>query len=153
MNCPNVVRFYGTIETNKKMLCIVTEYCPRGSLYSILNNPAIEIGWNRVLKFAIDMVTGLEYLHSLEQPVLHRNLKSSNLMVTQSWRIKLADFSISRLRVETNLDTLKKSKSISMFHVCLVLHLSSRGSCMDSSGIGGRNLHHKVKNPFCKQPF
>lgn len=86
------------------------ELCPRGSVYHILNDPNVELGWNKILRFSIDFLTGLEYLHTQDPVILHRDLKSSNLLVTYTWRVKLSDFSVSRLKTSNNLETLGKGK-------------------------------------------
>lgn len=63
-----------------------------------------EISWARKLNFALDTGRGMAYLHKLN--VIHRDLKSHNLLVSASWRVKIADFGTSRL-----VDALHQQKS------------------------------------------
>ena len=49
-------------------------------------------------RMAEDCVLGMAYLHSLSPPVLHRDLKTLNLLVDENWRVKIADFGLSRIK-------------------------------------------------------
>ncbi|BDA45207.1 probable serine/threonine-protein kinase SIS8 at C-terminar half [Coccomyxa sp. Obi] len=97
---PNIVMFLGACSSPP---CMVTEFCARGSLLDILSrareNPAAaaELGWNRRLNMALEAAKGMLYLHSRAEPVLHRDLKSANLLVDKHWRVKVADFNLSRV--------------------------------------------------------
>ncbi|EKX47066.1 hypothetical protein GUITHDRAFT_106982 [Guillardia theta CCMP2712] len=53
-----------------------------------------------ILSMALQAAKGMLYLHSLRPPVLHRDLKSPNLLVQSDFSIKIADFGLSRFRVE-----------------------------------------------------
>ena len=58
---------------------------------------AAELGWNRRLNMALEAAKGMLYLHSRADAVLHRDLKSANLLVDKHWRVKVADFNLSRV--------------------------------------------------------
>ncbi len=100
MRHPNVILFMGICP---EPFCIVTEYCSRGSLYDLLrsarNDPALarELSWPRRLSLAMDAAKGMLYLHSHKPRVIHRDLKSPNLLVDGQWRAKVTDFNLSRL--------------------------------------------------------
>ncbi|XP_057795485.1 serine/threonine-protein kinase STY8-like [Salvia miltiorrhiza] len=91
----NVVRFIGAC-TKLPHLCIVTEYMPRGSLYEYLhkNHPALKLP--QLLKFAMDVCKGMEYLH--QKNVIHRDLKTANLLMDTSNVVKVADFGVARFQ-------------------------------------------------------
>ncbi|KAL1543711.1 non-specific serine/threonine protein kinase [Salvia divinorum] len=91
----NVVRFIGAC-TKLPHLYIVTEYMPGGSLYEYLhkNHPAIKLP--QLLKFAIDICKGMEYLH--QKNVIHRDLKAANLLMDTSNVVKVADFGVARFQ-------------------------------------------------------
>ncbi|CAL8469015.1 g8556 [Coccomyxa elongata] len=97
---PNIVMFLGACSSPP---CMITEFCARGSLLDILSrardNPAAaaELGWPRRLNMALEAAKGMLYLHSRAEPVLHRDLKSANLLVDKHWRVKVADFNLSRV--------------------------------------------------------
>ncbi len=67
----------------KPNLCLVTEFVKQGSLKDILLNPTIKLPWEHKLKLLHSAALGIHYLHSLHPVVIHRDLKSSNLLVPQ----------------------------------------------------------------------
>ncbi|KAI3468785.1 hypothetical protein Pfo_025448 [Paulownia fortunei] len=99
---PNVLLFMGAVCTEEK-LAMVTEYLTRGSLFKTLhrNNQSLDI--KRRLRMAIDVARGMNYLHHRKPPIVHRDLKSSNLLVDKSWTVKVGDFGLSKLKYATFL--------------------------------------------------
>ena len=96
---PNIVMFMGAC-TKFPNLAIVLEYCPNKSLWSLLQNKNIILHWEDRRRLAIDMAKGMNYLHSFAVPVLHRDLKSLNILIDDSYRPKIADFGWTRLKAE-----------------------------------------------------
>ena len=100
MRHPNVILFMGLCPEPP---CIVTEYCSRGSLYDLLQAArqdealAQQLSWSKRLGLALDAAKGMLYLHSHKPPIIHRDLKSPNLLVDFHWRAKVTDFNLSRL--------------------------------------------------------
>ncbi|PQP96580.1 hypothetical protein Pyn_37223 [Prunus yedoensis var. nudiflora] len=99
---PNVLLFMGAICSQER-LAIVTEYLPRGSLFKQLhkNNQTLDI--RRRLMMALDVARGMNYLHHRNPPIVHRDLKSSNLLVDKNWTVKVGDFDLSKLKNATFL--------------------------------------------------
>lgn len=93
MRHPNVVLYLGLCLEPP---CVVTEYCARGSLSDVLKqanrmpNFAQQLDWSRRLTMALDAAKGMHYLHRSDPPVIHRDLKSPNLLVDRHWRVKVA---------------------------------------------------------------
>lgn len=88
---PNIVMFLGAC-TKPPNLAIVLEYCGRGSLWSTIQNLDVQLSWEDRRRFALDTAKGVHYLHSCHPPIIHRDLKSLNLLLDDSYRVKLADF-------------------------------------------------------------
>ncbi|GAB4850794.1 hypothetical protein Ancab_030094 [Ancistrocladus abbreviatus] len=101
---PNILLFMGAV-TSPQHLCIVTEFLPRGSLFRLLQRNTSKLDWRRRIHMAIDIARGMNYLHHCSPPIIHRDLKSSNLLVDKNWTVKVADFGLSRIKHETYLTT------------------------------------------------
>ncbi|XP_028760145.1 probable serine/threonine-protein kinase DDB_G0282963 isoform X1 [Neltuma alba] len=101
---PNVLLFMGAV-TSPQRLCIVTEFLPRGSLFRLLQRNTAKLDWRRRVHMALDIARGVNYLHHCSPPIIHRDLKSSNLLVDKNWTVKVGDFGLSRLKHETYLTT------------------------------------------------
>ncbi|XP_010254566.1 PREDICTED: serine/threonine-protein kinase CTR1-like [Nelumbo nucifera] len=99
---PNVVLFMGAV-TKRPHLSIVTEYLPRGSLYRLIHRAAAGeiLDKKRRLRMALDVAKGINYLHRLNPPIVHWDLKSPNLLVDKNWTVKVCDFGLSRFKANT----------------------------------------------------
>ena len=92
---------------------MVLELIDRGSLHSYLKEHP-NIAWDAKYIFALDTARGMAYVHGLRR--IHRDLKSPNLLVTSSLRIKVADFGTSAFAKNLNvsgvsIEALPKSLS------------------------------------------
>ncbi|MCD7447593.1 hypothetical protein HAX54_032211 [Datura stramonium] len=99
---PNVLLFMGAVSSQEK-LAIVTEYLPRGSLFKALHRNNQPLDMKRRLRMALDVARGMSYLHRRNPSIVHRDLKSSNLLVDKSWTVKVGDFGLSTLKHATFL--------------------------------------------------
>ncbi|GMJ10268.1 calcium/calmodulin-regulated receptor-like kinase 1 [Hibiscus trionum] len=93
----NLVNLVGyCAEKGQHMLVYV--YMSKGSLASHLYSENHEpLSWNLRVHIALDVARGLEYLHDgAAPPVIHRDIKSSNILLDQSMRARVADFGLSR---------------------------------------------------------
>jgi Protein tyrosine and serine/threonine kinase/Regulator of chromosome condensation (RCC1) repeat len=97
---PNIVLFMGACTVSPK-LCIILEYCGNGSLWDILRNHSTPLPWYLRCKIALDIARGVNYLHSFPVPVLHRDLKSLNILLDDAMNAKLSDFGWARFKAET----------------------------------------------------
>ncbi|RQM27427.1 hypothetical protein B5M09_009800 [Aphanomyces astaci] len=78
----------------------IVQFLDRGDLYSVLKNPRIQLSWKQpLLSMAIDISRGMAYLHSMDPPIIHRDLKSMNILVSSSFGAKISDFGLSREKV------------------------------------------------------
>ncbi|KAK7383316.1 hypothetical protein VNO78_28991 [Psophocarpus tetragonolobus] len=101
---PNVVLFMGAI-TRPPHFSILTEFLPRGSLYRLLHRPNLRLDEKKRLRMALDVAKGMNYLHTSHPPIVHRDLKSPNLLVDRHWVVKVCDFGLSRMKHHTFLSS------------------------------------------------
>jgi serine/threonine protein kinase len=95
---PNIVGLKGLCMDP---LCLVTEYLPHGNLFDFLHSD-VTFDWTLRLKIAMDIAAGMEFLHSSTPPIIHRDLKSPNILLksleAKSPAVaKVADFGLSGL--------------------------------------------------------
>jgi serine/threonine protein kinase len=81
-------------EGGQHALYIFTELCPGGDLLELLVNQKQELGWKFRIKIALEAATALAYMHS--NNFIHRDMKSSNLLLDSDWRCKITDFGLAR---------------------------------------------------------
>ena len=85
---PRIARLYG-ITQEPGHFALVMEYMPKGSLYDVLDDKRIELPWPTRWDIAIDVGTGLAYLHGAK--ILHQDLKSLNILLDADLRAKITD--------------------------------------------------------------
>jgi hypothetical protein len=96
---PKIVEFVGVSWNTLQDLCAVTEYMVKGDLYGFLKRKAGMLNWgDHKIYLAEDVAEALSYLHALSPMVIHRDLKSKNILLDDTFRAKLSDFGISRQR-------------------------------------------------------
>ena len=98
------VNCFGICET-PEMFCMVLEYCEEGSLTGFISNKKCsEIAWGLRKSISQDIVVGMRYLHRLR--IVHRDLKSANVLLDKKFGAKIADFGLSILR-NTSISVIK----------------------------------------------
>lgn len=91
---PNVLTLVGAC-TVPPHLAIVTQLCEHGSLFGLLHSPTQHLTWHQLLEMARGAARGMAHLHAHQ--LVHRDLKSGNLLVDAEWNVRVADFGLSRV--------------------------------------------------------
>ncbi|THH10287.1 hypothetical protein EW145_g1443 [Phellinidium pouzarii] len=100
---PNIVRFLGVSipeNTRETPVMIVSELCSNGDLFDYVRNvPAPSL--YKVLSMMLDIARGVQYLHERKPSVIHRDCKSSNILITSKGTAKIADFGLAKVKQST----------------------------------------------------
>ena len=99
---PNIVMFVGAGQFDDNHLFIVLEFMRGGALHSLLQNNEEELTMKERLQFSLDTAEGMKYLHTLQPPRIHRDLKSANLLLGSTRQVRVADFGSARLVPQPN---------------------------------------------------
>lgn len=111
---PNIVVLVGVAISDADSY-LLTEFVKRGSLFDLIhakrNRARTHISWANAITVLRGTVLGMSYLHSMDPPFLHRDLKSQNLLIADNWVVKICDFGMARVRslavTMTKLGTLQ----------------------------------------------
>ncbi|GLJ40447.1 hypothetical protein SUGI_0833400 [Cryptomeria japonica] len=98
----NIVQFIGSC-TRPPNLCIVTEFMSGGSVYDYLHKHKGIFKLPALLKVAIDVSKGMDYLH--QNNIIHRDLKAANLLMDENEVVKIADFGVARVQSQSGVMT------------------------------------------------
>ncbi|XP_033630930.1 receptor-type guanylate cyclase Gyc76C-like [Asterias rubens] len=98
---PHLNQFIGACIDSPN-ICIISEYCPKGSLQDILANDEVKLDNMFVASIVGDIIKGMLFLHSSEIHT-HGNLKSSNCLVDSRWVVKICDFGLWRFKSNQQL--------------------------------------------------
>ncbi|NXY11326.1 ANPRB protein, partial [Pteruthius melanotis] len=92
----HLTRFIGAC-IDPPNICIITEYCPRGSLQDVLENESINLDWMFRYSLINDIVKGMAFLHN---SIIghHGSLKSSNCVVDSRFVLKITDYGLASFR-------------------------------------------------------
>lgn len=108
LNHPCVIQFVGACLDDPSQFAIVTQYVSGGSLFSLLHEQKRIIDLQSKLIIAIDVAKGMEYLHNLTQPIIHRDLNSHNILLYEDGHAVVADFGESRFLLSVDEDNMTK---------------------------------------------
>ena len=109
---PNIVLFLGagSFQTDGNLF-LVTEFVSRGSLHGVLLDGSTSLTVNQKIKFCLDSANGMRFLHELNPPRIHRDLKAANLLVSQNWVVKVSDFGTARRLLKSSKDEMDREIS------------------------------------------
>lgn len=104
---PLVINLLGTSHdsaNNKKLL--VMELMPNGSLHDLLHVCTTPPTWSKRVEIAIRVARAVEFLHEGKPSVIHRDIKSANILFDSNWNAKLADFGLAVLQSDDQVSQL-----------------------------------------------
>ncbi|KAH8940753.1 hypothetical protein BDL97_14G001900 [Sphagnum fallax] len=109
----NLVKLIGYLEENSERILVV-EYVPNGNLREHLDGSCGGVlDMSTRLDIAIDVAHALTYLHLYaDRPIIHRDVKSSNILLTETFRAKVADFGFSRVGPATDVGATHVSTQV-----------------------------------------
>ncbi|XP_043697094.1 receptor-like serine/threonine-protein kinase At2g45590 [Telopea speciosissima] len=110
IDCDRVVSLLGfSCDRKRRRMLLVYELMHNRSLQDALldcKRPEL-MEWKRRLAIAIDIAKGLEFLHTVcDPPVIHGDIKPSNILLDSYFSAKIADFGLARLKTEENSDAV-----------------------------------------------
>ncbi|KAG8915675.1 hypothetical protein FRC01_003547 [Tulasnella sp. 417] len=104
---PNILAFYGYQIAGEEAM-LVSAWCPNGSLESYIYEHK-ELRDTDKLKLLCDAARGLAYLHSLEPPIAHGDIKPQNVVITDSVEAALCDFGMARVMCDPSTGVTSQS--------------------------------------------
>ncbi|WOG97195.1 hypothetical protein DCAR_0416535 [Daucus carota subsp. sativus] len=108
LNHKNLVRLLGFCEDCNEY-ALIYEYMNNGSLHDHLHNPQTNatMSWPTRIQVALDAARGIQYLHVYaDPPIIHRDIKSSNILLDSTWTAKVSDFGLSLMGPQENMSHL-----------------------------------------------
>ncbi|CAI0404040.1 unnamed protein product [Linum tenue] len=103
LDSPYAVTALGfSADRKRKTMLLIYELMPNGNLQdALLHRKCPELfEWKKRFSVAVDVARGLEYLHSLDPPVIHGDVKPSNVLLDQFFSAKIADFGLAWTKTE-----------------------------------------------------
>ncbi len=146
---PHIPRVYDNFsEQNRHYL--VMEYVDAITLEEKLALSGGKLGENAVLDIGLQIAEALEYLHGLRPPVVYRDLKPSNVMVTAAGLVKLIDFGIARY-----FQPLKTATAIGTQGYAAPEQYKGKAEVRSDIYALGATLHHLLtgRDPAIEPPF
>jgi len=99
---PNIVQFLGACLEPE--ICLVAEFMDRGCLFDVLAREK-NLTWQMKHQMCLDIAKGMFYLHTRTPPIIHRDIKSLNILVTREWKCTISDFGLTRIKDKAMLST------------------------------------------------
>ncbi|EOX96589.1 hypothetical protein QUC31_005639 [Theobroma cacao] len=92
---PRLVNLLGFTNGTKDRLLVV-EFMSNGTLYDVLHsNSSRPLYWGRRIRLALQVAKALETLHSQKPPIIHRDVKSANVLIDRNFNARLGDFGLA----------------------------------------------------------
>ena len=137
---PNVLQLFGCSLT-AQAIWIVSELCSLGSLRQLLDDNDKTLSLSTRLSLALQVAEGMTYLHTQDPPIIHRDLKSHNIFVHETFT-DAEDISVTSDKMKKGKDTKDHYEKISA-HSTMVAKIGDWGSARATLS-GSRTMTHGV---------
>ncbi|XP_057456924.1 serine/threonine-protein kinase-like protein At3g51990 [Lotus japonicus] len=91
---PRLVNLVGFTNDSRDRLLVV-EFMSNGTLYDVLHSSARTPNWGRRIRLALQTAKAIDTLHSSTPPVIHRDIKSANVLIDRHYNARLGDFGLA----------------------------------------------------------
>ncbi|KAI3691487.1 hypothetical protein L2E82_49848 [Cichorium intybus] len=156
---PNIVSLLGFCWEGQNMI-LVYEHASNGSLDDYLGGTSslTNLTWVQRIKICIDVARGLNYLHTKiedDRRIIHRDIKSGNILLGQNWEAKIADFGLSKFRPENQQLNTLYTENIAGTQVYLDPEYDKKGKLKNESDIYsfGVVLFEMLSGRFANDPI
>ncbi|XP_015779320.1 PREDICTED: atrial natriuretic peptide receptor 2-like [Acropora digitifera] len=105
----NLTKFFGAC-VDAPNICILTEFCSRGSLQEIILNEEIKLDIIFIHSFMLDIAMGMEHIHSVDIK-FHGHLTSSNCVVDSRWVLKITDHGLREFKSANDLLSTRRTNN------------------------------------------
>ncbi|XP_008112157.2 receptor-interacting serine/threonine-protein kinase 2 [Anolis carolinensis] len=135
MQCNRLVPSVGICHF-QGFLGIVTEWMHNGSLSSLIHEHDLcpDLPFPLSVRILSDVSEGLNYLHSLQPPVLHRSLKPSNVLIDRDYRAKITDYGLGTWRSQQIHSLLQNCNNRSSWDLLYLSPEILQGGCFSQEG-------------------
>ncbi|PWA34556.1 protein kinase-like domain, Phloem protein 2-like protein [Artemisia annua] len=138
-NHPNVISLLGFCYERPRMF-LVYEHASNGSLEDYLGGEGkmTNLTWVRRIKICIDTARGLDYIHTTfldKERIIHRDVKSANILLNENWEAKIADFGLSKVNPTNHMASTLYTMNIAGTEVYLDPEYKRTGKLKKESDI------------------
>ncbi|KAL1545254.1 non-specific serine/threonine protein kinase [Salvia divinorum] len=95
LQSPRLVNLVGFTKNASQDRLLVVEFMSNGTLYDVLHSNSRPPNWGRRIKLALQIAKAVDVLHSLNPPVIHRDIKSANVLIDRNFNARLGDFGLA----------------------------------------------------------
>lgn len=94
IHSPRLVNLVGFTNDSKYRLLVVEFMC-NGTLFDVLHSSSRNLNWVRRIRLALQTAKAIDVLHSSNPPVIHRDIKSANVLIDHNFNARLGDFGLA----------------------------------------------------------
>ncbi|KAL8555329.1 hypothetical protein ACS0TY_003220 [Phlomoides rotata] len=95
LQSPSLVNLVGFTKNDTQGRLLVVEFMSNGTLYDVLHSNSRPPTWGRRIKLALQTAKAIDTLHCLNPPVIHRDIKSANVLIDRNLNARLGDFGLA----------------------------------------------------------